>query len=1244
MFKRLGVFLTLSLFLAVNAYAASCPEMPALCTDEGRNDDGTDICYNYALAPTQMNPQIHTFPEPENNNETIGENRTIYINENTHLTLNGNNSYHGTIINCGWLTLGSNVKFGDGSKLFNYGEMKDSNPTGFAMEQTVQFTNGIYSEIKGEDSAVIKRNGYFEAIKKFSIKGSSTVTNRGEIITHDELFISSNSQLDNYGFIIIKDTKSFVTEGTVNNEGVLEATGFINFNSDAETINDCTFIAGSGFNAEGKTFTNNGYVIISGGDDAKFSKILITGKGSFISGIKFRNDATITGFGSFFFSGDTTNTGSITASADDGLSDFTAMAFNKQFVVGTQLATLLIDTSLVKLDRGARVDSCNDFVKDIVITIKDVTGDNFISLEEVTNAQKTDVSAIPIKVEGTADVEDGIIVTVFILGVEYPAEVTNNEWSIEISTEVLAMFNPLGEKIEAQIKKDDTDPDSFPSNKPFVDLTIEIEQIIQITDIKTESLMEGETVTEKIIVSGTTKNVEAVEEAKFTFTVAGETTIVSDHIEIKSDGSWSVEFLRSDILLIDGEVPIKIELINAADVNDDNKLVFINVQACPMDNQMCQDVTCSANDTCIEVCLENMSACPLVVFPCTELESVACPIIPIQKIQITDIKTVQPMDGEAITEKLIISGTTDNVEAMDEAKFTFTVTGETTIVSDQIEIKSDGSWSVEFPRSDILLIDGEVPIKIELVNAADVNDDNKLVFTNVQTCPIDNQMCQDVTCSDDDTCIEVCLENISACPLVVIPCTELESVACPVTPTPTIQITDIKTVPAVDGGNSTETLIISGSTTNVAAMDEAKFTRDNPEVITDGSVVIQSDKTWSSEFPRSEIIKNVGKRVPVKITLLNDVNVFDNDVLTFTKLDECTADNTCINVCLDEVLSCAVVEFSCDELVDVICPAEPVQTILITDIKTKPSMVDGDDSAILIISGTTTNVAASEKAKFTFTVAGETTALVSDQIMIQSDGSWSVEFPRLDILLAEVNVPITIELVNNENVKDDDSLTFSIKSLDCIEGVTCTEVCLEIGSCVEIDPEFMTEYNPQINITHAIMTDSPDATAIEIDDVDGLKITVDQLGDSAGLTISGTTVDVYDENLSETLGTLSIVGYNIEETITIRPDGTWSYTINHDVLVQIQQNQLTTAGLVKVSALGLDSVEYEGDSIVNILICELDAAGECEGIEAVDEIIVNTNINGVGSVNTVFLILLSLILVSVMMLKMKAYNKELDRV
>ncbi|MCJ8315165.1 MAG: hypothetical protein HRU38_24260, partial [Saccharospirillaceae bacterium] len=665
MFKRLGVFITLSLFLAVNAYADSCPAIPAWCVDGVQKSEpnpaagkAPDICFYHsapliAALPDAM-PPVEEVLHPVTFTGEIKNGRSIYVSENTILTLNSNYTYTGEIVNCGTLILlQGNYAFGGSSKLTNYGDIEDQTNEGFKIESRSLFTN----------------HGNYNSNTQLNIKGNAILKNYGVINTQTLLKVYNNATLENHGKIYIKGG-DFVTEGTVINKGLLDASNFINFNSNSKTTtNDCTFIARGGFNAYGQEFINNGYVIIKKGNDASFKNKLITGNDSFISGINLINGAIITGYGSFFFSGSTTNDKDIFDSvvADDGSIDVVDLTFNKDFSTGNghDVSGVTVDASLIKLKDSARVESCNDLVKDLVITIKDVTGDNIFSLDEIANATKNDGTPIPI--EGTANVADGIIVTVTIQDMEYPAVVTNNEWSIPfpfLAVDLTSFIDFYDGEIKAQIVKDDSDPDSFSSN--IVDVNIKIEQTILITDIETVSSMEGGTTTETIIISGTTGNVAAMEKAIFTWD--NPDMIPEYNVETTGIETWAFEFPSEEVLNYVGQtIPIKIMLLENIEVNDVDELEFTKVDECPVGNLSCQDVDCT-EDTCIEVCLVNTGnteICVVVVLPCTD-----CPT-PTQTILITDIKTVSSTDEGVTTEMLIISGTTENVAAMEKAIFTW---------------------------------------------------------------------------------------------------------------------------------------------------------------------------------------------------------------------------------------------------------------------------------------------------------------------------------------------------------------------------------------------------------------------------------------------------------------------------------------------------------------------------------------------------------------------------------------------
>jgi len=683
--KKIGLFISLSLFLAVNAYSVSCPAKPDWCTDEGKNPskDNDDICFYHSAAPT-ANENTETF------NGKINAGSTVYVSKNTKLVLDGNGDYTGEIVNCGEMVFRQNISFGPGSQLINHGTIEDASDF----------------DTKGKMIFINESDASFNSLAGLIISLESTVINYGDIVVNGELTVDKDSVLRNSGSIKIEGGQNFITNGILINSGTLLTGGFINFNSESKTVNNCTFIANGGFNSKGVSYTNNGNVFI-GDNDASFAKELVTGPNSFIAGVKFRNEGNISGTGYFHFTGATTNTGDIT-SVNDGSANFVPMTFNK--AIKTQDGTVTGVLYNKEFDVPARTDyaaTCGQSVTfDLpMVEIDVITGDDIIDSSE---------STADVEVTGTTNVRDGQIVTVTVHGEDYTASVLNNAWSVSIPAADVLEFNSI-EDVQAVA----SNVDLLVSSPDTRTITVEFGSVliaVSIDDIAIDNNIDNDEFMNDLIISGTTSGISAIDltltifgntypvvvedgvwtqiipaavitktplsqtvsvsilddsdneiTAQQVFTVSsfepmivitpvaggnpinkenvGDTLIISgtsQHVEenqeatltvlavdypeinIEADGTWSVEIPHNELLkFVDGEiVTVTVTTKDGVTDTDTIQVSITPVVICPVGDINCStDTSCNVDDSCINQCPASSGICETIGFTCDELNN-----------------------------------------------------------------------------------------------------------------------------------------------------------------------------------------------------------------------------------------------------------------------------------------------------------------------------------------------------------------------------------------------------------------------------------------------------------------------------------------------------------------------------------------------------------------------------------------------------------------------------------------------
>ena len=76
----------------------------------------------------------------------------------------------------------------------------------------------------------------------FQMKGNSTITNDGEILSSGDFSSEPHSSITNTGYIRLTGG-NFNPDGTVVNSGFVQTDEFININPNSELINNCSFIS-----------------------------------------------------------------------------------------------------------------------------------------------------------------------------------------------------------------------------------------------------------------------------------------------------------------------------------------------------------------------------------------------------------------------------------------------------------------------------------------------------------------------------------------------------------------------------------------------------------------------------------------------------------------------------------------------------------------------------------------------------------------------------------------------------------------------------------------------------------------------------------------------------------------------------------------------------------------------------------------------------------------------------------------
>jgi hypothetical protein len=337
----------------------------------------------------------------------------------------------GTVINCGSATLPS-ITLNTGFSFSNHG--------------SADFRSNINWNGKGTffNDAGARMN----LRTTFQMKGNSTLTNDGEIVSSGDFSSEPGTSITNTGYIRLTGG-NFNPDGTVVNSGFVQTDEFININPNSELINNCSFISQKGFNNNSPKTRNNGFIFVTGvgnnNDLVQNNKPYTQGPNAVVVGTRFINNGAITGGGKYYFTGDTRNQA---AFGDDGgginFYDTTRTAGKIFDVQSPAPHSSVTSTAFTPPKVDAVVPSCSKNVAPVkpVITINIIAGDDII------NAQEDD-SAVTVN-GATTDAPNGSLIQLEINGKTYTTTVSNNSWNLLIPATDAQLFD-ASETASAQV-------------------------------------------------------------------------------------------------------------------------------------------------------------------------------------------------------------------------------------------------------------------------------------------------------------------------------------------------------------------------------------------------------------------------------------------------------------------------------------------------------------------------------------------------------------------------------------------------------------------------------------------------------------------------------------------------------------------------------------------------------------------------------------------------------------------------
>lgn len=282
-------------------------------------------------------------------NVDIATGGTLNVQPGVTLTIQNFNNFNGTLLNNGTVIAG-NINFGNGGVFTNYNKViinGNQNYNGTAIINNAQLAT-------------------FTINSTFSLGNLSVINNDGTFIsTSGDVSFNSGTINNNGRFEVIDG--NFNPNGTVVNNGFFKVNNFINLNG-GTVYNKCRFIVGNGFNVNNTNLINEGLIWVTNASSGKVQHNSGTWMNTILGKVRvhdFINNATISGSGEFYFTGDTRQQGTFAGSYNNA--DSTIKVFDatyapnvpeSAFDFGMQGANVVRSITLVPADTNSFGSIC----------------------------------------------------------------------------------------------------------------------------------------------------------------------------------------------------------------------------------------------------------------------------------------------------------------------------------------------------------------------------------------------------------------------------------------------------------------------------------------------------------------------------------------------------------------------------------------------------------------------------------------------------------------------------------------------------------------------------------------------------------------------------------------------------------------------------------------------------------------------------------------------------------------------
>jgi hypothetical protein len=282
-------------------------------------------------------------------NVDIAAGGTLNVQPGVTLTIQNFNNFNGTLLNSGTVIAG-NINFGNGGVFSNYNKViinGNQNYNGTATINNAQFAT-------------------FTINSTFSLGNLSVINNDGTFISTSGDVSFNSGMINNNGRFEVRDG-NFNPNGTVVNNGFFKVNNFINLNG-GTVYNKCRFVVGNGFNVNNTSLINEGLIWVTNASSGKVQHNSGTWMNTTLGKVRvhdFINNATISGSGEFYFTGDTRQQGTFAGtynSADSAIKVFDATyapnVTESVFDFGVQGANVVRSATLIPTDTNSFGSIC----------------------------------------------------------------------------------------------------------------------------------------------------------------------------------------------------------------------------------------------------------------------------------------------------------------------------------------------------------------------------------------------------------------------------------------------------------------------------------------------------------------------------------------------------------------------------------------------------------------------------------------------------------------------------------------------------------------------------------------------------------------------------------------------------------------------------------------------------------------------------------------------------------------------